>query len=218
MKFFLDSADINEITEINKTGMIDGITTNPSLIAKTGQNFIDVIGEITNIVNGPISAEVIATSSKEMIQEGQKLAKISPNIAVKLPLTRDGLIACKTLSKEKIMTNITLCFSAAQAILVAKAGATFVSPFVGRLDDIGHDGLNLISEICTIYSNYNQFTTEVLVASARSPIHIIESAKMGADVVTIPPATFRQLFKHPLTENGLKAFLDDWASTGQSIL
>ena len=159
MKFFLDSADINEITEINKTGMIDGITTNPSLIAKTGQNFIDVIGEITNIVNGPISAEVIATSSKEMIQEGQKLAKISPNIAVKLPLTRDGLIACKTLSKEKIMTNITLCFSPAQAILVAKAGATFVSPFVGRLDDIGHNGLNLISEICTIYSNYNQFTT-----------------------------------------------------------
>ena len=218
MKFFLDSADINEISEINKTGMIDGITTNPSLIAKTGQNFIDVIGEITNIVDGPISAEVIATSSKEMIKEGQKLAKISPTIAVKLPLTQDGLIACKTLSKENIMTNVTLCFSAAQAILVAKAGATFVSPFVGRLDDIGHNGLNLISEICTIYSNYTQFTTEVLVASARSPNNIIESAKMGAGVVTIPPTTLRQLFKHPLTDNGLEAFLEEWASTGQSIL
>ncbi len=218
MKFFIDTADIDEIKSLNNTGMVDGVTTNPSLIAKSGQSILDVIEQICQVVDGPVSAEVIATDVDNMLKEGRKLASISKSVAVKVPLTHDGLMACKALSNENIMVNVTLCFSAAQAILAAKAGATFVSPFIGRLDDIGQDGLNLISDICTIYSNYPLIGTQVLVASVRGPQHVIESAKIGADVVTIPPSILRQLFKHPLTDNGLKAFMDDWARTGQSIL
>ena len=218
MKFFIDSADIDEIKRLNETGMVDGVTTNPSLIANTGRPFLDVITEICQIVNGPVSAEVAATDTKNMIKEGGKLASIASNVAVKVPLTPEGLMACKTLSEASTMVNVTLCFSAAQALLAAKAGATFVSPFVGRLDDVSQDGLSLISDIYTIYSNYSEITTQILVASARSPQHVVNAAKIGADVVTIPPNTLQQLFNHPLTDNGLKAFMDDWAGTGQSIL
>ena len=218
MKFFLDTASISEITSLNKTGMVDGITTNPSLVAKTGQSFLDIIADICKLIDGPVSAEVTATDANNMIKEGRKLASISDNVAVKVPLTTDGLIACKTLSDAGTMVNVTLCFSAAQAILAAKAGATFVSPFIGRLDDLGQDGLQLISEIHTIFSNYPEINTELLVASARSPRHVVESAKIGADIVTIPPSTLRQLFNHPLTDTGLKAFMSDWAHTGQTIL
>ena len=218
MKFFLDTADINEITSLNKTGMVDGITTNPSLVAKTGQSFLDIIADICKLIDGPVSAEVTATDANNMIKEGRKLASISDNVAVKVPLTTDGLIACKTLSDAGTMVNVTLCFSAAQAILAAKAGATFVSPFIGRLDDLGQDGLGLISEIHTIFSNYPEINTQILVASARSPRHVVESAKIGADIVTIPPSTLRQLFNHPLTDTGLKAFMSDWEISGQTIL
>lgn len=218
MKFFIDSADIDEIKRLNETGMVDGVTTNPSLIANTGRPFLDVIAEICQIVNGPVSAEVAATDTKNMIKEGGKLASIASNVAVKVPLTPEGLMACKTLSEAGTIVNVTLCFSAAQALLAAKAGATFVSPFVGRLDDVSQDGLSLISDIYTIYSNYSEITTQILVASARSPQHVVNAAKIGADVVTIPPNTLQQLFNHPLTDNGLKAFMDDWAGTGQSIL
>ena len=218
MKFFLDTASINEITSLNKTGMVDGITTNPSLVAKTGQSFLDIIADICNLIDGPVSAEVTATDANNMIKEGRKLASISDNVAVKVPLTTDGLIACKTLSDDGTMVNVTLCFSAAQAILAAKAGATFVSPFIGRLDDLGQDGLGLISEIHTIFSNYPEMNTQILVASARSPRHVVESAKIGADIVTIPPSTLRQLFNHPLTDTGLKAFMGDWEKSGQTIL
>ena len=218
MKFFLDTADINEITTLNKTGMIDGITTNPSLVAKTGQSFLDIIADICKLIDGPVSAEVTATDANNMIKEGHKLASISENVAVKVPLTADGLIACKTLSDAGTMVNVTLCFSAAQAILAAKAGATFVSPFIGRLDDLSQDGLGLISEIHTIFSNYPEINTQILVASARSPRHVVESAKIGADIVTIPPSTLRQLFNHPLTDIGLKAFMSDWEISGQTIL
>jgi len=218
MKFFLDTASINEITSLNKTGMVDGITTNPSLVAKTGQSFLDIIADICELVDGPVSAEVTATDANNMIKEGRKLASISNNVAVKVPLTPDGLIACKTLSDAGTMVNVTLCFSAAQAILAAKAGATFVSPFIGRLDDLGQDGLGLISEIHTIFSNYPEINTQILVASARSPRHVVESAKIGADIVTIPPSTLRQLFNHPLTDTGLKAFMRDWETSGQTIL
>ena len=218
MKFFIDSADIEEIKRLNETGMVDGVTTNPSLIANTGRPFLDVIAEICQIINGPVSAEVAATDTKNMIKEGGKLASIASNVAVKVPLTPEGLMACKTLSEAGTMVNVTLCFSAAQALLAAKAGATFVSPFVGRLDDVSQDGLSLISDIYTIYSNYSEITTQILVASARSPQHVVNAAKIGADVVTIPPNTLQQLFNHPLTDNGLKAFMDDWAGTGQSIL
>ena len=218
MKFFLDTASINEITSLNETGMVDGITTNPSLVAKTGQSFLDIIAEICNLIDGPVSAEVTATDANNMIKEGRKLASISDNVAVKVPLTADGLIACKALSDAGTMVNVTLCFSAAQAILAAKAGATFVSPFIGRLDDLGQDGLELISEIHTIFSNYPEINTQLLVASARSPRHIVESAKIGADIVTIPPSTLRQLFNHPLTDTGLKAFMSDWENSGQTIL
>ena len=218
MKFFIDSADIEEIKRLNETGMVDGVTTNPSLIANTGRPFLDVIAEICQIINGPVSAEVAATDTKNMIKEGGKLASIASNVAVKVPLTPEGLMACKTLSEAGTMVNVTLCFSAAQALLAAKAGATFVSPFVGRLDDVSQDGLSLISDIYTIYSNYSEITTQILVASARSPLHVVNAAKIGADVVTIPPNTLQQLFNHPLTDNGLKAFMDDWAGTGQSIL
>jgi len=218
MKFFIDTADTDEIKSLAGTGMVDGVTTNPSLIAKTGRQFLDVIEEICGIVDGPVSAEVTATDAETMIKEGQKLAAIAKNVVVKVPLTEDGLITCKTLSDAGTMVNVTLCFSAAQAILAAKAGATFVSPFVGRLDDLSQDGMQLISDICDIYANYTAFETEILVASVRGPQHVVDAARLGADIVTIPPSALKQLFKHPLTDKGLAAFLDDWAKTGQSIL
>ncbi|MAF48711.1 MAG: fructose-6-phosphate aldolase [Rhodospirillales bacterium] len=218
MKFFIDTADIDDISALAETGMIDGVTTNPSLVAKTGRAFTEVIAEICAIVPGPISAEVTATEAEGMIEEGRKLAAIAGNVAIKVPLTPDGLRACKALSDAGTMVNVTLCFSAAQAILAAKAGATFVSPFVGRLDDIGSDGMELISDICEIYANYPEFGTEVLVASVRHPMHVIEAARIGAEVVTIPPKILRQLYNHPLTDKGLAAFLADWEKTGQTIL
>ncbi len=218
MKFFIDTADLNEITALTETGMVDGVTTNPSLIAKSGRPFLEVIADICGAVTGPVSAEVTAIDAPTMINEGRKLATIAENVAVKVPMTEDGLIACKTLSDGGAIVNVTLCFSAAQAILAAKAGATFVSPFVGRLDDLGQDGLGLIEDICDIYANYPNFTTEVLVASVRGPQHVVDAAKMGADIVTIPPDALRQLFQHPLTDKGLHTFLSDWAQTGQSIL
>ncbi len=218
MKFFIDTADIDEIRALAETGMVDGVTTNPSLVAKTGRKFTDVVAEICRIVPGPISAEVTATDAETMIEEGRKLAAIASNVAVKVPLTEDGLRACRTLSDQGTMVNVTLCFSAAQSILAAKAGAAFVSPFVGRLDDIGQSGMELIADIVEIYSRYDDFTTEVLVASIRNPMHVVEAARMGAHVATIPPKILSQLFKHPLTDKGLAAFLDDWAKTGQSIL
>jgi transaldolase len=218
MKFFIDTADIAEIRDLAATGLVDGVTTNPSLIAKSGRNFLDVVREICAVVPGPVSAEVAATDHPTMLAEGRKLAKLAKNVTVKVPLTKDGLKTCKTLSAEGTMVNVTLCFSAAQAILAAKAGATFVSPFVGRLDDIGEDGMALIADIVQIYRNYPEFKTQVLVASIRQPMHVVQAAKLGAHVGTIPPAVLRQLFLHPLTDKGLAAFLADWAKTGQSIL
>ncbi len=194
-----------------------GVTTNPSLIKKSGRNINEVIAEICDIVPGPVSAEVAATNYNDMIAEAQVLKKIAKNVTIKVPLTWDGLKACRTLRDEDVLVNVTLCFSASQALLAAKSGATFISPFVGRLDDIGLDGMDLISDICTIYSNYPNLNTEVLVASIRSPKHVIEAAKMGADIVTLPPNVLKQLISHPLTDNGLKAFLEDWKMTGQSI-
>ncbi|MEJ1995542.1 MAG: fructose-6-phosphate aldolase [Limibacillus sp.] len=218
MKFFVDTADTAEIRELAATGLLDGVTTNPSLVAKTGRDFFEVVEEICDIVEGPVSAEVTATDHETMLREGKALAKLAKNIAVKVPLTVDGLKTCKALTSEGTMVNVTLCFSAGQAILAAKAGASFISPFVGRLDDIGSDGLELIAEICEIYNNYPDFKTEVLVASVRGPLHVIESAKLGAHVATLPPAVLRSLFNHPLTDKGLAAFLKDWEKTGQSIL
>ena len=218
MKFFVDTADVDEIKTLASTGLVDGVTTNPSLIAKSGRNFIEVIKEICDLIDGPVSAEVAATNYETMLAEGRRLAKLADNVTVKVPLTHDGLKTCKVLSDEGTKVNVTLCFSAGQAILAAKAGAAFVSPFVGRLDDIGHDGMLLIKDICTIYANYDRINTEVLVASVRSPTHVVEAAKMGADVATVPPGVLRQLFRHPLTDSGLQAFLSDWAQTGQSIL
>ena len=218
MKFFIDTADVDEIRALVKTGMVDGVTTNPSLVAKSGRKFSEVIAEICDIVDGPISAEVTATKADDMIEEGRKLAKIAKNVAVKVPLTVDGLTACRALRQAGTMVNVTLCFSPAQAILAAKAGATFVSPFVGRLDDVGESGMALIEDICEIYENYQSFTTEVLVASVRHPMHVVEAAKAGAHVATVPPKILRQLYDHPLTDKGLAAFLADWAKTGQSIL
>lgn len=217
MKFFVDTADVADIKRLNDTGLVDGVTTNPSLIAKSGRDFIDVIKEICALVDGPVSAEVTATDAASMIEEGRKLAKIANNVAVKVPLTEAGLVACKTLSQAGTPVNVTLCFSAAQALLAAKAGAAFISPFVGRLDDIGQDGMSLIGEIAEIYSNYD-FQTEILVASVRSPQHVVDAARIGADVCTLPPGVIWQLFKHPLTDKGLEAFLKDWEKTGQSIL
>ena len=217
MKLFLDTADINEITDLNKTGMVDGITTNPSLIAKSGRNIIQTIEEICGIVSGPVSAEVTATDYDGMMREGARLAEIASNVTVKLPLTVDGLRACASLSEDNIMVNVTLCFSAAQALLAAKAGASFISPFVGRLDDVGADGMNLISEIAEIYANYD-YSTEILVASVRGVQHVVDAALIGADVATIPPKIMSQMYKHPLTDKGLADFLSDWESTGQSIL
>lgn len=209
MKLFLDTADINEITDLNKTGMVDGITTNPSLIAKSGRNIIQTIEEICGIVSGPVSAEVTATDYDGMMREGARLAEIASNVTVKLPLTVDGLRACASLSEDNIMVNVTLCFSAAQALLAAKAGASFISPFVGRLDDIGADGMNLISEIAEIYANYD-YSTEILVASVRGVQHVVDAALIGADVATIPPKIMSQMYKHPLTDKGLADFLFDW--------
>lgn len=218
MKFFVDTGDIDEIKDLADTGLLDGVTTNPSLIAKSGKEFIPLIGEICKVVSGPVSAEVAATDYATMRKEAEVLRKIADNVAVKVPLTPDGLKVCKELSDDGTMVNVTLCFSPGQAILAAKAGAAFVSPFVGRLDDISQDGMRLIAEICTIYDNYPQFDTEVLVASIRNPMHIIESAKMGAHVMTAPPSVIHQLYKHPLTDKGLAAFVEDWKKTGQSIL
>jgi len=218
MKFFIDTADIAEIRDLAATGLVDGVTTNPSLIAKSGRDFLEVVREICAVVPGPVSAEVAATDHPTMLAEGRKLAKLAKNVTVKVPLTKDGLKTCKALSAEGTMVNVTLCFSAAQAILAAKAGATFVSPFVGRLDDIGEDGMALIADIVQIYRNYPEFKTQVLVASIRQPMHVVQAAKLGAHVGTIPPAVLRQLFLHPLTDKGLAAFLADWAKTGQSIL
>ena len=218
MKFFIDTADLNEIRDLAATGLVDGVTTNPSLIAKSGGKFLEVVKQICDVVPGPVSAEVTATDHKTMLAEGQKLAKIAKNVTVKVPLTIDGLKTCKALSDAGTKVNVTLCFSPAQALLAAKAGATFISPFVGRLDDTGTDGMRLIADIVQIYKQYDYLKTEVLVASVRHPIHVIESAKMGAHVATLPPAVLRQLFHHPLTDKGLAAFLADWAKTGQSIL
>lgn len=218
MKFFVDTADVNDIKDLASTGLLDGVTTNPSLIMKSGKAFIPLIEEICSIVDGPVSAEVASTDFETMLKEGLKLSKIADNVAVKVPLTPDGLKVCKHLSDQGTMVNVTLCFSAAQAILAAKAGASFISPFVGRLDDIGQDGLALIAEIVEIYNNYPDFETEVLVASVRNPIHITESAKMGAHVATCPPSVIRALYNHPLTDKGLATFVDDWKKTGQTIL
>jgi transaldolase len=218
MKFFIDTADLAEIRDLAATGLVDGVTTNPSLVAKTGCNFLEVVREICEVVPGPVSAEVTATDTPTMLAEGRKLAKLAKNVTVKVPLTPNGLKACKALSSEGTMVNVTLCFSAAQAILAAKAGASFVSPFVGRLDDIGATGMDLIGEIVSIYRQYPYFKTEVLVASVRTPLHVVEAAKLGAHVATIPPAVLRQMFAHPLTDKGLQVFLADWAKTGQSIL
>ena len=217
MKIFLDTADISEIKRLAPTGMVDGVTTNPSLIAKSSSDILATIKEICAEVSGPVSAEVTATDYDTMLKEGLKLADLADNVAVKVPLTVDGLKVCKTLSDQGIMVNVTLCFSAAQALLAAKAGAAFISPFVGRLDDLGQDGMNLIQEICTLYDNYD-FDTEVLVASARGPQHVVDAALIGADVVTLPPAILDKMYHHPLTDSGLTAFLKDWKKTGQSIL
>ena len=218
MKFFIDTADTAEIRELAATGLVDGVTTNPSLVAKSGRPFLDVVREICEIVDGPVSAEVTATDHGEMLKEGRRLAGIADNVAVKVPLTPDGLKTCRALSDDGIVVNVTLCFSPAQAILAAKAGAAYVSPFVGRLDDVGADGMGLIADIVQIFRNYDEIRTEVLVASVRNPMHVVEAAKMGAEVATVPPAVLRQMFNHPLTEKGLAAFLADWAKTGQSSL
>jgi transaldolase len=216
MKFFVDTADVKEISALNELGLVDGVTTNPSLILKSGGKIVEVTKEICDIVKGPVSAEVTATEYSEMMKEAKVLAKIADNIAIKVPLTFDGLKACKAIRSEGRMVNVTLCFSATQALLAAKAGATFISPFVGRLDDTGIDGMELISEIRQIYDNYD-FDTEILVASVRTINHVKEAALIGADVVTVPPATLKALVKHPLTDKGLEQFLADWAKTGQKI-
>ena len=217
MKFFIDSADVSEIKALAATGLIDGVTTNPSLVAKSGQKFTDAIAQICDLVDGPVSAEVTATDVEGMIAEGRALAKIAENIAVKVPLTWAGLRACRTLTDEDTMVNVTLCFSANQALLAAKAGATFVSPFIGRLDDVGEDGMQLIRDIRLIYDNYMGLDTEILAASIRSVSHVTDAAKAGADVATLPPAIFTQLVEHPLTEKGLAQFLADWTKTGQTV-
>jgi transaldolase len=217
MKFFVDTADVNEIRGLAEKGLLDGVTTNPSLVAKAGRNFLEVIKEICAIVPGPVSAEVASLDAETMIAEGRKLAEIAENVTVKVPLTWDGLKACKTLSEAGTMVNVTLCFSANQALLAAKAGATFVSPFVGRLDDAGEDGMMLIRDIRRIFDNYD-YGTEILAASLRHPRHVTEAALAGADVATIPPSVLKLLVNHPLTDKGLAAFVADWKKTGQSIL
>jgi transaldolase len=217
MQLFLDTTDVAVLRDMAATGLVDGVTTNPTLIAKSGRPMLEVIAEICQAVEGPVSAEVAATESQAMLAEGRKLAAIATNVVVKVPLTRDGLIATAQFAREGIQTNVTLCFSAAQALLAAKAGATYISPFIGRLDDYGAQGMDLITEIRAIYDNYD-FDTEILAASIRSPGHVTQAALAGADCATIPPGVFADLFKHPLTEKGLEQFLSDWAKTGQSIL
>ena len=217
MKFFVDTGDLAEITDLASTGLLDGVTTNPTLIAQSGKKFIPLIEEICKVVKGPVSAEVAATDYATMLKEGELLAKIAKNVAVKVPLTPDGLKVCKVLSDRGTMVNVTLCVSATQAILAAKAGAAFISPFVGRLDDYGFDGMDLIRDIRAVYDNYS-YDTEILVASVRTTAHVREAAIIGADCATIPPAIFNELFKHPLTDKGLELFATDWARTGQSIL
>ena len=218
MKFFLDTADTDKIRDLYSTGLVDGVTTNPSLIAKSGKDFFETLREISSFVDGPISAEVTSTSLDGMIKEGEKLSKIAKNIVIKLPLTEDGLKASNFFYTKKISTNVTLCFSPAQALIAAKSHATYISPFVGRLDDIGENGMDLIKKIKTIYDNYPELQTKILVASIRNLDHVIESAIIGADVVTIPPSVLEMLYDHPLTKKGLEAFLNDWKSTNQSIL
>jgi transaldolase len=217
MKFFVDTAEIAEIKELADTGLLDGVTTNPSLIKKSGRDFKKTIAEICEIVPGPVSAEVVATDYEGMVRQGEDLAKIAKNVTIKVPLTIDGLKACKYFTGKGTMVNVTLCFSPAQALLAAKAGATFISPFVGRLDDIAQDGMQLIADIMGIYTNYSDFTTEVLVASVRHPIHIVEAAKLGAHVMTAPTSVIKALVKHPLTDKGLEQFLKDWEATGQKL-
>jgi transaldolase len=218
MKFFIDTADIAEIRDLATTGLVDGVTTNPSLVAKSGRQFLDVVKEICSIIPGPVSAEVTALDHATMLAQGRKLAKIASNVVIKVPLTPDGLKTCKVLRDEGTRVNVTLCFSAAQAILAAKSGASYISPFIGRLDDVGSEGMTLIADIVQIYDAYPEFETEVLVASIRHPMHVVDAAKLGADVATIPPAILRHMYNHPLTDKGLAAFLADWAKTGQSIL
>lgn len=218
MKFFVDTAEIDDIRTLAETGLVDGVTTNPSLIHKSGRDFQEVIAEICDLVDGPVSAEVAATDYPTMLEEGRKLAKIANNVAVKVPLTPDGLKTCRALSQAGTQVNVTLCFSANQALLAAKAGASFISPFVGRLDDIATDGMDLIADICDVYANYPELPTEVLVASVRHPMHVLQAAKLGADVATVPPGVIWQMFQHPLTDKGLAAFVADWEKTGQSIL
>ena len=218
MKFFVDTANIDEISELSDMGIVDGVTTNPSLIYKSGRDFKEVIKEIARIISGPISAEVTSLNKNEMINQGLELSKIANNIVIKVPLTENGLIACKTLSKKSIKVNVTLCFSSSQALIAAKMGASFISPFIGRLDDISNEGLSLIEEIITIYNNYpHKLNTEVLVASIRSPLQVSQVAQMGADVATIPPNIIKQMIKHPLTDIGLNSFMEDWKKTGQTL-
>jgi transaldolase len=217
MQLFLDTTDTAVLRDLAATGLVDGVTTNPSLIAKSGRPMLEVIAEICGLVEGPVSAEVASTEAEGMLAEGRRLASVATNVVVKVPLTRQGLVATAAFAREGIQTNVTLCFSASQALLAAKAGATYVSPFIGRLDDHGADGMALISEIRAIYDNYD-FDTEILAASIRNPAHVTAAALAGADCATIPPNVFVDLFKHPLTEKGLEQFLSDWAKTGQSIL
>jgi transaldolase len=218
MQFFVDTADVGEIAELAATGLVDGVTTNPSLVAKTGRPFFEVLSEICALVPGPVSAEVAATDFDGMMREAHRLAEVAQNICIKVPLTWDGLRACRRLSGEGIPVNVTLCFTPAQALLAAKAGATFVSPFVGRLDDIGHRGMQLIEEICEIYRNYpDTIRTKVLAASIRTVGHVIEAATAGAHVATLPPSVLRAMVRHPLTDRGLEGFLADWKKTGQTI-
>ena len=216
MKFFADTAEISEIRDLAAEGLLDGVTTNPSLIHKSGRDFLEVVTEIASVVKGPVSAEVVALDHQEMMREAEVLRKLADNIAIKVPLTPDGLKTCKALTTDGTMVNVTLCFSAAQALLAGKAGATFISPFVGRLDDLGQSGIDLIADIRMIYDNYD-FPTEILVASVRHPMHVVEAAKLGADVMTAPPKIIQQLFKHPLTDSGIKGFLADWEKSGQKI-
>lgn len=216
MKFFADTAEISEIRELAATGLLDGVTTNPSLVHKSGREFLEVVREIAAVVDGPVSAEVVALDYEGMMREADVLRGIADNIAIKVPLTEAGLKACRALTGDGTMVNVTLCFSAAQALLAAKAGGTFVSPFVGRHDDVGFSGMELISDIRLIYDNYD-YPTQILVASVRNPMHVVEAAKIGADVMTAPPKIIYQLFKHPLTDAGLAAFLKDWEATGQKI-
>ena len=217
MKFFIDTADVAEIKRLAATGLVDGVTTNPSLVAKSGRDFKEVVREICGIVAGPVSAEVTAVDADGMVAEGRVLAALADNVTVKVPLTWDGLKACRALTDAGIAVNVTLCFSANQALLAAKAGAAFVSPFIGRLDDVGHDGMELIAEIREIFDNYDAITTEILAASIRTPGHVRDAARLGADVATVPPAVLRQIVNHPLTDRGLELFLADWRKTGQTI-